>query len=216
MAELSEFERDFQALSAEMRKLEGEYTMYFSGRLPRPPWETRGRVEQLFKRWDRKPLDNLMSRFRFQTLQSRYTKFVDLWDRAMRAREEGRVSPLGRRQDLYERATAPAALTDTAEALEAEAGEPASVAARAVTRHSATFSNPREEIEKLTDLYGSVMDARRQAGEDIVPFHKFAALVKEQVQRLKSRGAPEVTFRVTTVDGRVNLTAKVASAGELA
>lgn len=202
MAELTEFERDFQLLSAELRKLEGEYTMYFSGRLPRPPWETRGRVEQLFKRWDRKPLDNLMTRFRFQTLQSRFTKFVDLWDRAMRAREEGRASPLGRRQDPAERQPAVA--------------EPSAGAAVPLVAHTATFRNPREEIDKLTDLYGTLMDARRQAGEDVVPFHKFAALVKEQVTRLKSRGAPEVTFRVTTVEGRVNLTAKVASAGELA
>lgn len=208
MAELSEFERDFQLLSAELRKLEGEYTMYFSGRLPRPPWETRGRVEQLIKRWDRKPLDNLMTRFRFQTVQSRYTKFVDLWDRAMRAREEGRMSPLGRRQDYAEPRVAAAA------AAEPEAAGDAVIAPRVA--HTTTFSNPREEIDKLTDLYGSLMDARRKAGEEIVPFHKFAALVKEQVNRLKSRGAPEVTFRVTMVEGRANLTAKVAGLGEMA
>jgi hypothetical protein len=56
------------------------------------------------------------------------------------------------------------------------------------------------------------MDARRTAGEDVVPFHKFADLVKEQVHRLKSRGSQEVTFRVTAMEGRVNLTAKAAVA----
>ncbi len=49
------------------------------------------------------------------------------------------------------------------------------------------------------------------AGEDVVPFHKFADLVKEQVHRLKSRGSQEVTFRVTALEGRVNLTAKAAA-----
>lgn len=196
MPELSEFEKDFQLLSAELRKLEGEYTMYFAGRLPRPPWETRGRVEQLIKRWDRKPLDSLMARFRFQMVQSRFTKFVDLWDRSQRAREEGRASPLqARPREVTERPRPPA-------------GGPETV-------HVATLSDPRAEMDKIHDLYGSLMDARRQAGEAVVPFHKFAALVKDQVKRLKDRGAPDVTFRVTTnVEGRVNLTARVVSAVE--
>lgn len=194
MRDVSEFERDYQQLSAELRKLEGEYTMYFAGRLPRPPWETRSRVEQLVRQLDRRPQDSLSLRFRFQMLQSRFTKFVDLWDRTMRAREEGRSSPLGRRPDVAERPQPAVA-------------EPVSSG----TVHVATFTDPREEADKLHDLYGSLMDARRQAGEAVVPFHKFAAMVKEQVNRLKSRGAPEVTFKVTTVEGRVNLTAKVAT-----
>ena len=189
MPELSESERELQQLSAELRKLEGEYTMYFAGRLPRPPWETRGRVDQLFKRWDHRPFDTLVTRFRLQTLQSRYSRFVDLWDRALRQKEEGRPAPSrGRRQDMGEkdRSSGPDLV------------------------HVATFRDPLHEMEKLHGLYDSLMDARRTAGEDVVPFHKFADLVKEQVHRLKSRGSQEVTFRVTSMEGRVNLTAKAA------
>jgi hypothetical protein len=189
--ELSESERDLQQLSAELRKLEGEYTMYFAGRLPRPPWETRGRVDQLFKRWDKRPTDTLVTRFRLQTLQTRYSRFVDLWDRALRQKEEGRPAPnRGRRQDMGEsdRSSTPDLV------------------------HVATFRDPLHEMEKLHGLYDSLMDARRTAGEDVVPFHKFADLVKEQVHRLKSRGSQEVTFRVTAIEGRINLTAKAALA----
>jgi hypothetical protein len=189
--ELSESERELQQLSAELRKLEGEYTMYFAGRLPRPPWETRGRVDQLFKRWDKRPTDTLVTRFRLQTLQTRYSRFVDLWDRALRQKEEGRPAPnRGRRQDMGEsdRSSTPDLV------------------------HVATFRDPLHEMEKLHGLYDSLMDARRTAGEDVVPFHKFADLVKEQVHRLKSRGSQEVTFRVTALEGRVNLTAKAAMA----
>ena len=193
MAELTEVERDLQTLSAELRKLEGEYTMYFSGRIPRPPFETRGKVDQLFKRWDKRPLDTLVTRFRLQTLQTRYSRFVDMWDRSLRAREEGRVLPHMRRQEMVEkpRPTAPALV------------------------HVATFRDPLHEMEKLHGLYDSLMDARRDAGEDVVPFHKFADLVKDQVARLKKRGSAEVTFRVTSVEGRVNLTAKAQRAEEL-
>ena len=45
--------------------------MYFSGRLPKPPWETRSAVEALVKRYDRGFIQNYGDRFRFQTLQSR-------------------------------------------------------------------------------------------------------------------------------------------------
>ena len=53
MAQFSELERDLQLLEVELRKLESEYNMFFSGRLPKPPWETRNRVEALVKRLDR-------------------------------------------------------------------------------------------------------------------------------------------------------------------
>lgn len=190
MAELSESERDLQHLTAELRKLEGEYTMYFAGRLPRPPWETRGRVDRLFKRWDKRPEHSLVTRFRLQTLQLRYTTFVDLWDRTMRWREEGRVETPGqrRRQDMTQKRPDGPALV-----------------------HVATFSNPLNEMEKLHALYDSLMDARRQAGEDVVAFHKFADLVKDQVQRLQRRGSSDVTFRVTAFENRVNLTVRRAA-----
>jgi hypothetical protein len=41
----SDFDRQMQQLEAEIKRLEAEYNMFFAGRLPRPPWETRARVE---------------------------------------------------------------------------------------------------------------------------------------------------------------------------
>ena len=67
--------------------------MFFAGRLPRPPWETRSRVEALVKRWDRGYIQSAADRFQFETLQRRYQTFIDLWDRGLRAREEGRPGP---------------------------------------------------------------------------------------------------------------------------
>ena len=67
--------------------------MFFAGRLPRPPWETRSRVEALVKRWDRGYIQSAADRFQFDTLQRRFQTFIDLWDRGLRAREEGRPGP---------------------------------------------------------------------------------------------------------------------------
>ena len=88
--EISELDRDLELLEAELKRLEAEYNMFFAGRLPRPPWETRGRVSAMVRRLDNIHIPNTGGRFRFNTIQSRFQTFSELWDRGLRAREEGR------------------------------------------------------------------------------------------------------------------------------
>ena len=64
------------------------------------------------------------------------------------------------------------------------------------------------EMDKLHSLYDTLMDARRENGDDVVPFHRFAALVKDQVGKLRDSGSPEVAFRVAVKDGKVNFTVR--------
>ena len=189
MAEQTDIQRDLLALTADLKRLEAEYNMFFSGRLPRPPWETRGRVEALIKRWDRGHIQGSAERFRFQTLQSRFQTFVDLWDRGLRAREEGRAGPF-----KLPPAKVPPKKKD-------EAGESKVLQVTA-------FKDPMREMDKLHSLYDTLMDARRETGGDVVPFHKFAALVKDQVSKLRESGNPEVAFRVAVKDGKVNFTVR--------
>ena len=75
-------EKDLQRLEVELKQLEAEYNMFFSGRLPKPPWETRARVEAMVTQYDRAYIPNTGDRFRFSTLQSRYQTFIDLWKNA--------------------------------------------------------------------------------------------------------------------------------------
>src|SRR6476469_7768272 len=161
--------------------------MFFSGRLPRPPWETRSRVAALVKKWDRGYIQSAMDRFQFDTLQRRFMTFVDLWDRGLRSREEGRAGPFA-----------------------APPPKPAAREQKPQTQvvHTTSMQDPMREIDKLHGLYDSLMDARREAGEDVVPFHRFAALVKEQVTKLRADGSDEVAFRVSVAKGKVNLTVR--------
>ncbi len=161
--------------------------MFFAGRLPKPPWETRGRVEALIKRYDRGHIQSYADRFRFSTLQTRYATFVELWDRGMRAREEGRPGPF-------------AAPKTAAGHTPAKSGDH--------IVHVASFKDPLREMDKLHELYNSLAEARREAGEAAVPFHKFTELVKTQVTKLKKAGSPEVAFRVAVKDGKVSFTAR--------
>ena len=189
MPEATEIERELKGLEAELRQLEAEYNMYFAGRLPRPPVETRARVTASMRRIDRLHMRNTADRFRFVTLQSRFQTFLDLWERGLRAREEGRPGPFAQR---------PAAVESAAK----EKGPQDRIL------HVAAFHDPTREMDKLHELYERLADARREAGEDAVPFHKFADLVKDQVKRLKQSGSPEVAFRVAVKDGKVNFTAR--------
>jgi hypothetical protein len=86
---LSEFDREMRALEAEIKRLEAEYNMFFAGRLPRLPWERKARVETLMRTYDRTESRSTADRFRFQTMQARFVKFLELWDRQLRDREEG-------------------------------------------------------------------------------------------------------------------------------
>jgi len=184
--EPTDIARGLQRLEMELKRLEAEYNMFFSGRLPKPPWETRSRVDALVKEYDRSYIQNYGDRFRFSTLQSRYAAFIDLWDRGMRAREEGRAGPFSQKR------------VDRSEGKRADDR----------ILHVASFRDPIREQDKLRDLYDSLVEARREIGEQAVPFHKFADLVKTQVQKLRDTGSPEVAFRVAVKDGKVNFTAR--------
>ena len=145
--------------------------MYFAGRVPRPPIETRARVEALLKRLDRAPFEQAAQRFRLQTLQARYATFAELWDRGMRAREEGRSGP------FVPGATVPPRRSRSPPPR------------RSACVHVASFDDPAREADRLQALYEALAEARREYGEAAVPFHRFADLVKTQVRQMREEGA---------------------------
>jgi hypothetical protein len=181
-------ERDLNRLEAELKRLEAEYNMFFAGRSKKPPLETRGRVAALVKQFDQAYIKNTGDRFRFTTIQARYAAFIDLWDRGLRAREEGRAGPfMHKKPDVV---------------------EPPKPAAADRILNVTAFRDPLRESDKLHELYEALAEAKREIGEEPVPFHKFAELVKHQVGKLREKGNAEVAFRVAVKDGKVNFTAR--------
>ena len=191
MAIGSDFDADLRSLEGDLRKLEAEYTMFFGGQLPRPPWETRRRVEQALKRLERTVVASgtALEKFRHQTLQSRMATFADLWDRGLRAREEGRPGPFVRQSARAEPAAA-----------EKPPGD------RVV--HVTVLKDPASEADRLRDLYDRLTEAGRELGATQVPFHKFAGLIRDKVAAMKEKGVPEVAFKVAVHEGKVTLTAR--------
>jgi hypothetical protein len=194
----SEFEQAMTRLEAELKRLEAEYNMFFAGRLPRLPWETRARVDTMVKQYDRMHLNNTAQKFRFATLQARYVAFCDLWERNLKAKEEGR--PQRRTRTAPPQAApkpAPRAARPDREPLK-EAG-PKVVAV-------ASISDPAKDTDRMKALYEQLSKARKQAGEQPLPFDSFAKVVRAQVSKLG--GGKDVAFRVTVQSGKVTLAAK--------
>jgi hypothetical protein len=187
--EYTELERDLRLLEAMLRTLEQEYNQYFAGQLPRPPVNTRRRVEALLRRYDRAFIQSAVDRFRLSTLQSRFSTFADLWDRGLRAKEEGRPGPFTRQRH----------------APPPEAPPPP----RDRVVQSVTVGDPAHDSAKLEALYNALVEARRTVGTDEpFPFSRFVEVVKGQVDRLQKGGSRDVSFSVAVKDGKVAFTAR--------
>ncbi len=199
MVTRSEFERELQLLEVELRRLEAEYNQFFAGRAPRLPWDLRTKVDAMVKRIDRMPIQNTGDRFRFQTIQSRWAAFGELWERQLKAQETGR------RPGRPRPGMAPPPSTPVPSPRSSP--PPAPERPREGVVATARLSNPADQGERVQALYQELAEARRAAGEKPVEFDRFQELVKAQVKKLGTDGR-DVTFRVTVKGGKVTMTAK--------
>ena len=204
---ITEFSRQLQVLEQEIKKLEIEYQNFFLGRTPKLPWETRSRIENTIKQYDRLQIQNTAERFRFQGLQMKFSAFCELWERNLKQRELGRPGP--QRPRISDSGSSPAAppvsRRDAAAAPPppAAGGRPSWVSRR----------DPEAEADKVRALYDQFSELRRKKGEPEVPYERFQGVVQAQVSKLGRDGA-DVTFRVGEKDGRVTFTAKVGNPDE--
>ena len=123
--------------------------------MKKPPLETRRRVEALVRRFDRAYIQSGVDRFRLSTLQARFSTFAELWDRAMRAREEGRPGP-------FSRAARPWA-----------AGPQASAPPAEQVMGTAVVADIARDGQAVEALYESLLAAHRAVGTvEPYPFHR--------------------------------------------
>jgi hypothetical protein len=201
----SDFDRELHVLEMELKRLEADYNQFFAGRLPRLPWDQRARVDAMMKKFDRMHIQNTGHRFRFQTIQSRWAAFAELWERQMKAQETGRRPgrPAGRSISMP---------SGPSEAV----APPPSVAPRATSPPGtdrivavASLADPRAQADRVQSLYDQLAQARQELGEKPVPYERFTELVQAQVKKFGD-GGREVAFRVAVKGGKVTLTANPA------
>ena len=184
-----------QTLEAEIRRLEVEYNMFFAGRAPRLPWEQRTKVEGLVRRHDRAEIQNTADRFRFHALQARFSAFVELWERQLKAQEQGRA-----------RARAGGGVAHAPPPATRREGPPPSPdRPHTFAEHAVRLHNPEAEVERVHELYEYLVAAKREAGQPPPPYDRVEALVRDQMRKFGPDGH-DVVFKVALKEGRVLLT----------
>ncbi len=82
---------DLDRLDTAIRQLQVKWDLFFAGAEKKPPTELQAQVEALVRRWANQEIRNNGERFRYQGLTARYATFNELWQKRLRAREEGKV-----------------------------------------------------------------------------------------------------------------------------
>ncbi|HKS26961.1 MAG TPA: MXAN_5187 C-terminal domain-containing protein [Pyrinomonadaceae bacterium] len=180
-------EEQLTRLEEDIRKLKIEFDIYFNGAAKRPPYDTKNRVEAVFKRLADDRTLTYANRFRLNTLTARYTAFRDLWRRTMQGREEGR-DPLSQAR---------------AQQHEEHKGEE--------FRSTVTCSDAHSDVQSVRELYDALVEAKRRCNEpvDDLSFPRFHHLIASKTDSLKERlNCDRVKFSVDVEGGRVNFKAK--------
>lgn len=199
---------DLADIEKGIRQLQVEWEKFFSGLERKPPNDLKARVERLIRSYAGAEIRNATDRFRCQTLTARYNTFSELWNKRLRAKEEGRPLGIhGRYEKLYEERVAESTPPPSDDALP-ELELPPQVAPP--RRGEVRVESPELDREAVRALYDRFLDARQQAGEaGAVKFDSFQKLISQQTARiLTEKGAQAVDFRLETKDGKVSLKAR--------
>jgi hypothetical protein len=189
---------DLDRLDVTIRQLQAKWDLFFSGAERKPPSDLQTQVELLIKRYSNAEIRNNGERFRYQSLSARFTSFNELWQKRLRAREEGKAFGVhGLRADQLPPPPPP---------------EPKSVESRpSAAPGEIRVSDPVREPAAVRALYDRFVEERRRTGEAKAPtFETFRDLIGKQTARIRAeKGASAVDFRLETRDGKVSLKARI-------
>jgi hypothetical protein len=190
---------DLDRLDLSIRQLHAKWDLFFSGAEKKPPSDLQAQVEALVKRWANAEIRNSGERFRYQSLTARLTTFTELWQKRLRAREEGKVFGL--------------------HGLRAEQLPTPPPSPPPAPRHVGLPPQPPtfrvgdtvHDAAAIRALYERFAEERQRTGEGAPPpFDAFRQLIAQQTEKLRAeKTAAAVDFRLETKDGRVALKARV-------
>ena len=195
-------EDDLEIFERSIRQLEIEWGKFFGGIEKKPPTDLKARVETLVRKYAYAEMRNNTERFRYQTLTARYNTFNELWNKRLRAREEGRpLGVHGLRAEIL-----PPPPSTPAESPVSPAVPTTAPSGSGEVR----VRDARSDSDAVLELFQRFVSARQQAGESApVKFESFQKVITQQAARiLTEKGAQAVDFRLETKDGKVSLKAK--------
>jgi hypothetical protein len=195
---------DLETIERSIRRLQIEWDKFFGGFEKKPPGDLKLRLEALLRLHAHSEIRNATERFRYQGLTARYNTLSELWNKRLRAKEEGRAfGAHGLKAEVLPPAPPPPP--------EVEAPRPAAAAAARAQETEIRVKNPERDVAAVQALYQRFLAERKRTGETAgVKYESFQKLIGQQTQRLLAeKGGQAVDFRLETKDGRVSLKAKV-------
>jgi hypothetical protein len=189
---------DLDRLDLTIRQLQAKWDLFFNGQERKPPSELQSQVEQLIKRYANSEIRNNGERFRYQSLSARDTTFNELWQKRLRAREEGKAFGIHgiRAEQLPPPKPVPA---------------PAKAQRPGPAPGEIRVADASRDEGAVQQLYNRFVEERIRAGEAHAPhFENFRDLIRQQTERIRAeKGAQAVDFRLETRDGKVSLKARI-------
>jgi hypothetical protein len=189
---------DLDRLDQTIRQLQVKWDMFFAGQEKKPPNEVQAQVEKLIRTYAFTEIRNNAERFRYQGLTARYNTFKELWQKRLRAREEGKAFGMhGLKADVLPPPPPPGRA-------------PAARATGAPADGQYRIGDASRDTAAVRALYDQFVTERQKLGESGAPaFESFQQLISQQTSKILEKGAKAVDFRLDTKGGKVSLKAKV-------
>lgn len=175
------FKEDMDRFVKHFKLLEREYEQWFSGALPTPPWHTQRICENIVREYSRNPPRNLSEQSIFAMHQAKFNTYMEMWNRRMRLKEEGKL-PTGRARRV---SSAPPP---------AESG-----------------GSGGAKDDDYRKVFESYVTAKQNAGEATakLSYDSFKRALEKQADQLRAkRGIDNVNFGVTMKNGKVSVVAR--------
>lgn len=206
---LEEFEEAIEILKV-------KYDRYFYGVDRVVPARDRERVDRMVRNLMRQHWRTTMHRYKFAQLKQRYTTYQHYWNRILGQIERGTYKRVLAEADRRERERL-MALREAAKNGEAgEAGEaaesPGGAAGR--PRNGKPLGKPKlpdgMEAKEARDLFKQFVQAKKAAGENTsgLTYGGLVQKLARELPKLQAKHGKNVSFEVTTVNGRVRLRAR--------
>jgi len=189
----STWERELRVLDEALRRLTAECDAFLYGSVSKPPTSTRKHIEEMVRRLNASESMSSAERYRFSTLQGKFSTLTERFERLLAEKEAGRRPGLYGHFQAHGGAS-PAPLGPNAE-------KPASVIEE---RRASPADSDR-------DLFDRYVAAKKARGEDVSGYRLEGFLEGLERERRKVRerfGESDIAFEVAERDGRVRLIAK--------
>ena len=180
-------------LDQSLKRLRMEYEQFFLGAMKREPQVLKGKVQKIIIRMVNEPPRNARQKFRFNTLNSRFQVYRQLWGRTMREMEAGTY-----KRDRFK-----------AQMRSQDAGE-------AQQDKAAAARGPRQKPGKssaIDQLHGALGSARKKTGEigKVVSPEDLGRHVRKQMEAIRAKhGDVKVKFKVVIEDSQAKVKASIA------